>query len=149
MVLFHFENSPGIAKIDILEIGGIVESDGLGDGCRVSRSLFDQFFCLADAQTDEIFVRRQPRVALEEREEPCPSVAHEADQVVDMEILAIMGVEEFNGGIHHLRPRGDEWLAEDVNGAEEDAAAKTADKPLLRRGERVRPLEIPGEFANR
>ena len=40
-----------------------------------------------------------------------------------MEVFAIVGVEEFNGGIHHLRPRGDEWLAENIDGAEEDAAA--------------------------
>ena len=51
-----------------------------------------------------------------------------------MEIFAIMVVEEFNGGIHHLRPRGDEWLAENIDGSEEDAAAKAADKALFGRG---------------
>ena len=125
------ENSPRIAQIDVLEIGGVVESYCFCNGCRIGSPLFDQFFRLADAQTDEIFIWRQPRVSLEEREEPCSSVTHETDQIVNVEVFAIVGVEEFNGGIHHLRPRGDEWLAEDVDGAEEDAAAKTADKALL------------------
>ena len=108
-----------------------------------------QFARLADAQADEVFVRREARVALEECEESSPSIAHEAGQVVDAEVLSVMPVDELDGRLHHLRPRGDERFAQDGGGAEENAAAEAADKAKFRRGQRLAALEIACQFADR
>ncbi len=68
--------------------------------------MHEKFLRLADAEAEKVVIGGQSRMALEQLEEPCPSVADVADEVGYADAFRLVVFQELNGIFHQLRTHG-------------------------------------------